>query len=46
MDIYKYAMQMELDGRHFYLDLANKTDNAGIKGILTMMLNLRPSTII
>ncbi|KHE92395.1 MAG: ferritin family protein [Candidatus Scalindua rubra] len=37
MDIYKYAMQMELDGRHFYLDLANKTDNAGIKGILTMM---------
>ena len=30
-------MQMELDGRHFYLDLANKTDNAGIKGILTMM---------
>ncbi|MFV1976025.1 MAG: ferritin family protein [Candidatus Scalindua sp.] len=37
MDIYKYAMQMELDGRHFYLDLANKTNNAGIKSILTMM---------
>ncbi len=37
MDIYKYAMQMELDGRHFYLDLAKKTDNAGIKSILTMM---------
>ena len=37
MDIYKYAMQMELDGRNFYLDLAKKTDNAGIKSILTMM---------
>ena len=37
MDIYKYAMQMELDGRRFYLDLAEKTDNAGIKSILTMM---------
>ncbi len=37
MDIYKYAMQMELDGRHFYLDLAKKTENAGIKSILTMM---------
>ncbi|MBC8554339.1 MAG: ferritin family protein [Candidatus Brocadiales bacterium] len=37
MDIYKYAMQMELDGRHFYLDLAEKTKNAGIKSILTMM---------
>ena len=22
MDTYKYAMQMELDGRYFYLDLA------------------------
>ncbi len=37
MDIYKYAMQMELDGRHFYLDLAEKTDNKGLKNILTMM---------
>ncbi|MHC4269908.1 MAG: ferritin-like domain-containing protein [Planctomycetota bacterium] len=37
MDIYKYAMQMELDGRHFYLDLAKKTNNKGIKSILTMM---------
>jgi rubrerythrin len=37
MDIYKYAMQMELDGRHFYLDLANKTNNKGIKSILTMI---------
>ncbi|GJQ57263.1 MAG: hypothetical protein D8M57_19450 [Candidatus Scalindua sp. AMX11] len=37
MDIYQYAMQMELDGKHFYLDLAQKTNNAGIKSILTMM---------
>lgn len=37
MDIYKYAMQMELDGRHFYLDLAEKTKNTGIKNILAML---------
>ncbi len=37
MDIYKFAMQMELDGRHFYQDLATKTENAGIKSVLTMM---------
>jgi len=37
VDIYKFAMQMELDGRHFYLDLAKKTKNAGIKSVLTMM---------
>jgi len=37
MDIYKYAMQMEIDGRHFYLDLAKKTNNKGLKNILTMM---------
>jgi len=37
VDIYKFAMQMELDGRHYYLDLAKKTENAGIKSVLTMM---------
>ena len=37
MDIYKFAMQMELDGRHFYLDLAKKTENAGIKSVLTIL---------
>lgn len=37
MDIYKFAMQMELDGRHYYLDLAKKTENVGIKSVLTMM---------
>ncbi len=30
-------MQMELDGRNFYLDLAKKTNNKGIKSILAMM---------
>jgi len=28
---------MELDGRYFYLDLAKKTENSGIKSVLTMM---------
>jgi len=37
MDIYKYAMQMELDGRHFYLELDRKTNNMGVKSILNMM---------
>ncbi len=37
MDIFKYAMQMELDGKHFYIDLAKKTNNKGIKSILNMM---------
>ncbi len=37
MDIYKYALQMELDGRHFYLDMMKKTNNKGLKNILTML---------
>jgi rubrerythrin len=37
MDIYKYAMQMEVDGRNFYLDMMKKTNNKGLKNILTMM---------
>ena len=37
MDIYKYALQMEVDGRHFYINLAEKTNNKGLKNILTMM---------
>ena len=37
MDIYKYAMQMEVDGRDFYLDMMKKTNNRGLKNILTMM---------
>ena len=37
MDIYKYAMQMEVDGRDFYLDMMKKTNNKGLKNILTML---------
>ena len=37
MDIYEYAMQMELDGKNFYLDLAKKTSNSGLQNILAMM---------
>ncbi len=37
MDIYKYALQMEVDGRDFYLDMMKKTNNKGLKNILTMM---------
>ena len=39
MDIYKYAKQMEVDSRKFYLDLAEKTNNKRLKSILTMMAN-------
>ena len=28
---------MELDGRHFYLDMMKKTNNKGLKNILTML---------
>lgn len=37
MDIYTYAMQMEKDGRKYYLDMAQKTSNPGVKRILKMM---------
>ncbi len=37
MDIYEFAMKMEKDGRKFYLDMAKKTSNSGLKNILTMM---------
>ena len=37
MDIYKFAMQMEVDGRNFYLDMMMKTNNKGLKNILTIM---------
>ncbi|MBI5740701.1 MAG: ferritin family protein [Nitrospirae bacterium] len=37
MDIYDYAMKMEKDGENYYRDLAQKTTNAGLKRILTML---------
>ncbi len=37
MDIYEYAMKMEEDGRQFYLELAEKSADSGIKSILKML---------
>ena len=37
MDIYEYAMQMEKDGENLYRELASKTENSGIRRILTML---------
>jgi rubrerythrin len=35
MNIFEFAMKMEEDGREYYLAQAQKTDNHGIKSILT-----------
>ena len=37
MDIFEYAMQMEKDGESYYRELAGRTENAGLKSILTML---------
>jgi len=37
MDILKYAMQMEKDGEEYYRQLAQQTENKGLKNILTML---------
>jgi len=37
MNIFKYAMQMEKDGEDYYRQLAQQTDNKGLKTILTML---------
>ena len=37
MDIFDYAMQMEKDGESFYRSIAVKTDNNGLKAIVTML---------
>ncbi len=37
MDIYEYAMQLEKDGENFYREVASKTDNNGLRTILTML---------
>ena len=34
MDIFEYAMKMEEDGRSFYLQHVEKTNNVGLKSIL------------
>ncbi|GAH92585.1 unnamed protein product, partial [marine sediment metagenome] len=37
MNIYKYAMKMEKDSENYYNELANKTDDAGLRNILKML---------
>jgi len=37
MNIYEYAMKMEKDSEDYYLELATKTDNAGLQNILKML---------
>ena len=37
MNIFEYAMQMEKDGEDYYRQLTEKTNNKGIKTILTML---------
>jgi len=37
MDIFEYALQMERDGENFYRKIAEKTDNTGLKTIVTML---------
>lgn len=37
MDIFEYAMKMELDGMKFYLELAEKASDKGVKKIFEML---------
>ncbi len=37
MDIFAYAMQMEKDGEAYYRELSAKTENKGIKNIMTRL---------
>ncbi len=37
MDIFEFAIQMERDGRQYYLDLASKTSHSGLQTIFTML---------
>ena len=37
MDVFEYAMEMETDGLRFYLEIAAKSKNHGIKAIAKML---------
>ncbi len=37
MDVYDFAMKMERDGEAYYRELAGKTENKGLRNILTML---------
>jgi len=39
MNIYKYAMKMEKGSENYYSELANKTDDVGLRNILKMLAN-------
>ena len=43
MDIFTFAMQMEMDGEKYYRDLSAKTDNKGIRAILKMLADAEVS---
>jgi rubrerythrin len=37
MNIYEYAMQMEVDGEQYYLELAAQSDSSGLRRIFQML---------
>lgn len=37
MDIFEFAIKMEMDGQHYYEELAAKSPNAAIKHVMTML---------
>jgi rubrerythrin len=37
MNVYEYAMKVEKEGEQYYRELAEKTNDAGLKSILTML---------
>jgi rubrerythrin len=39
LDIFAFAMKMEEDGRNYYLEVAEKTSDTGLKNILNMLAN-------
>lgn len=39
MDIFKFAMKMEKDGERYYRELMNRTDNEGLRKILSLLAN-------
>lgn len=39
MNIFKFAMDMEKDGKNYYKQLASKTNNEGLQKILNMLID-------
>ena len=37
MNVYEYAMKVEVEGERYYRDLASKSDDVGLKQVLTML---------